>query len=161
MSPSIAQSRGSSAAVEDSDGGSSNDQDSSRPSFKRLPSQTLGPANSKRAFLGFAEGNAGDSAKDRQLVGWGPSLNPGEPNPTAPKNPLAAMSHPDRVVASLSERRRRRMSAPGASSPMHLPMPDSNGNSTLPEQKNSERPYAGGAGGGAAYAPAAQAGGRN
>ncbi|PPQ92094.1 hypothetical protein CVT25_008260 [Psilocybe cyanescens] len=160
-SPSIGgQSRGSSLAVDDSDGGSSNDQDSLRPSFKRLPSQTLGPANSKRAFLGFAgEGNQ-EGSKDRQLVGWGAPTG-AEPNAMAAKNALLAMSHPDRVVASLSERRRRRMSAPGASSPLHLPLPDSNRNSGLPEQKMSGRPYAGDAGGAAGYAPAAQAGGTN
>ncbi|KAH9482002.1 hypothetical protein JR316_0006532 [Psilocybe cubensis] len=160
-SPSIAQSRGSSVAVEDSDGGSSNDQDSGRPSFKRLPSQTLGPANSKRAFLGFTEGNV-DGAKDRQLIGWG-TPNAGESTHLpAPKNQLSTMSHPDRVVASLSERRRRRMSAPGASAPLHLPMPDANANPIpIVENKGPERPYAGNTEGGATYAPAAQGGGRN
>ena len=37
-----------------------------RPSFKRLPSQTLGPDNSKRAFYGFGEG-----VEDPVVSGWG------------------------------------------------------------------------------------------
>ena len=37
-----------------------------RPSFKRLPSQTLGPDNSKRPFYGF-----GGEVEDRVVSGWG------------------------------------------------------------------------------------------
>ena len=37
-----------------------------RPSFKRLPSQTLGPDNSKRPFYGF-----GAEVEDRVVSGWG------------------------------------------------------------------------------------------
>lgn len=37
-----------------------------RPSFKRLPSQTLGPDNSKRPFYGF-----GVDLEDRVVSGWG------------------------------------------------------------------------------------------
>ena len=37
-----------------------------RPSFKRLPSQTLGPDNSKRPFYGF-----GTEVDDRVVSGWG------------------------------------------------------------------------------------------
>ena len=37
-----------------------------RPSFKRLPSQTLGPDNSKRPFYGF-----GADVEDRVVSGWG------------------------------------------------------------------------------------------
>ena len=37
-----------------------------RPSFKRLPSQTLGPDNSKRTFYGF-----GGEVEDRVVSGWG------------------------------------------------------------------------------------------
>ncbi|PPQ87634.1 hypothetical protein CVT25_011474 [Psilocybe cyanescens] len=115
--------------------------DSLRSSSKRLPLQTLGLAKSEQAFLGFAgEGNRGgiEGSSAGRL----------------------AMSHPDRVVASLSERRRWRMSAPGASLPMHLLLQDSNRNSGLPEQRISGRPYAGDTGG-AVYAPAAQARGTN
>jgi len=38
-----------------------------RPSFKRLPSQTLGPDNSKRPFYGFGD----DDVEDRAAGGWG------------------------------------------------------------------------------------------
>ncbi|KAF9556943.1 hypothetical protein CPC08DRAFT_725385 [Agrocybe pediades] len=117
-----------SSAHEDSDA-------DNRPSFKRLPSQTLGPANSKKPFYGY------DDDDDRELVGWGTgvsdsnsnSSNPPPPPPPSavtgasggvvPKLGMAAhnlrgpmgISHPDRVVASLAERRKRRMSAPGSS----------------------------------------------
>ena len=48
-------------------GGSSNSSSSmGRPSFKRLPSQTLGPDNSKRPFYGF-----GEEVGDRVVSGWG------------------------------------------------------------------------------------------
>ena len=39
----------------------------SRPSFKRLPSQTLGPDNQKRPFYGFGE----EGLEDRAIGGWG------------------------------------------------------------------------------------------
>ncbi|KAF8815857.1 hypothetical protein BYT27DRAFT_7190879 [Phlegmacium glaucopus] len=39
-----------------------------RPSFKRLPSQTLGPDNPKRPFYGFG---GEDSMEDRSVGGWG------------------------------------------------------------------------------------------
>ncbi|KAF9526391.1 hypothetical protein CPB83DRAFT_467138 [Crepidotus variabilis] len=97
-----------------------------RPSFKRLPSQTLGPDNAKRAFLGYE-----DDLDDRERsAGWmtgAPKvLNPGA---------ISGMSHPDRVVASIAERRRRRMSAPGGSPPdvvgrLVAPMPSRSHNQT-------------------------------
>ncbi|PPQ89301.1 hypothetical protein CVT25_000317 [Psilocybe cyanescens] len=73
-----------------------------------------------------------------------------------------APATPDAIVgeASLSVRRRRRMSAPGASSPLPLPLRDSNRNSRFPQQKIPGWPYAGDDGG-AGYTPAAQAGGTN
>ena len=39
----------------------------SRPSFKRLLSQTLGPNNQKRLFYGFGE----EELEDRTVSGWG------------------------------------------------------------------------------------------
>ena len=43
-----------------------NSRNMGRPSFKRLPSQTLGPDNSKRPFYGF-----GADVEDRVVSGWG------------------------------------------------------------------------------------------
>jgi hypothetical protein len=116
-SPAAQSSRASSVSAEGA--GLSSDPESTRPSFKRLPSQTLGPANAKRTFLGFGE-------DEERVSGWGPGLGPDvssggtatdantNPGPTVKSNaghPFG-MSHPDRIVASLAERRRRRMSAP-------------------------------------------------
>ena len=66
-SPSLS-SRASSAEGEDngSDLGGRNSSLGGRPSFKRLPSQTLGPDNSKRPFYGF-----GGEVEDRVVSGWG------------------------------------------------------------------------------------------
>ncbi|KDR72250.1 hypothetical protein GALMADRAFT_213287 [Galerina marginata CBS 339.88] len=154
---------GAGAAADDelSTGGSpAPDQDSGRPSFKRLPSQTLGPENSKRAFYGFDDEE--EDIKDRELMGWGTdpaaagvTITDRATNPStnAKFGGLAAMSHSDRVVASLSEKRRRRgMSAPNAS--LNLP-PQSLQDQGLEEQKMSE-PYGTANVPGMAYAPAAQ-----
>ncbi|CAA7265674.1 unnamed protein product [Cyclocybe aegerita] len=92
--------------------------ESLRPSFKRLPSQTLGPAHAKRAFHGYT-----DDVEDRErAAGWGPGVPDSAPVESgagmSPKvGGMAGMSHPDRVVASIAERRRRRMSAPSTSIP--------------------------------------------
>lgn len=126
-SPAAQSSRASSVSADGHATGS--DGDSSRPSFKRLPSQTLGPSTAKRAFLGFGD-------NDERVAGWGPSVGvgagagqSGNSNANPESKPdvvglsvggnadssVAVPSHPDRVVASLAERRRRRMSAPSAS----------------------------------------------
>ena len=117
------------ASSVDPDGtsGMSSDGDSLRPSFKRLPSQTLGPANTKRAFLGF-----GNDVEGRERApGWGTG--------SQDLKSAVGMSHPDRVVASIAERRRRRMSAP------------STGDIGQPSRPNSDVS-------GLGYAPAAQGG---
>lgn len=119
-SPAALSSRASSVSADGA--GLSSDPDSTRPSFKRLPSQTLGPANAKRPFLGLGD-------VEERVSGWGPGAdsdnvssggtatdahtNPG-PKVKANAGHPFGMSHPDRVVASLAERRRRRMSAPSA-----------------------------------------------
>jgi len=112
-SPSLS-SRDSSVDLDGNSGAS--DGESMRPSFKRLPSQTLGPTNSKRAFLGFS----GSDVEDRErAVGWGA----GVPDVKQMNNPgprVGGMSHPDRVVASIAERRRRRMSAPSTGPTLDL-----------------------------------------
>lgn len=127
-SPSIpsSSSRSSSSVVEDT----SDTTDSLRPSFKRLPSQTLGPSNAKRAYLG-----RGGASSTSTLGGAGAGMNMGgfEGNAvvdldgghnnhphmqeSAPIG-MTGLSHPDRVVKSLAERRRkmRRMSAPTSGS---------------------------------------------
>lgn len=128
-SPAAHSSRASSVSAESGASGAS-DGDAPRPSFKRLPSQTLGPAAAKRAFLGFGD-------NDERVSGWGVGSGPPPGAGQAPAEGAAStstaapalsgaasvgapgggmhLSHPDRVVASLAERRRRRMSAPSAS----------------------------------------------
>ena len=123
-SPAAHSSRASSVSAESGASGGASDGDAQRPSFKRLPSQTLGPAVAKRAFLGYGE-------NDERVSGWGVGSGapPGAGQPPAEGDTSAHapalsgvapggvmnLSHPDRVVASLAERRRRRMSAPSAS----------------------------------------------
>ena len=105
--------------------------DSLRPSFKRLPSQTLGPSNAKRAFLGRGVG-ASSSALGGMGMGMGMGAYEGSTmvdfdggddgyhHPHMQESAVAGMtgiSHPDRVVKNLAERRRkRRMSAPTSGS---------------------------------------------
>ncbi|KAL0945239.1 hypothetical protein HGRIS_000752 [Hohenbuehelia grisea] len=98
-------SRASTASLEDSD------RDNFRPSFKRLPSQTLGPANAKRAMLDHDEDSDDERhvvtdidrhmsipqqhlAGDRQMM----------PPPPPSERPIVGISH-----------RQRRMSAPSTS----------------------------------------------
>ena len=68
-----------------------------RPSFKRLPSQTLGPDNSKRPFYGFGAADV----EDRVGSGWG----------------MVDDDDDDGLVGGAEERkmRRRRMSEPSSS----------------------------------------------
>ena len=82
-------------------GGSSRSNMMGRPSFKRLPSQTLGPDNSKRPFYGF-----GGEVEDRVGSGWGAV---GSNN-----NNDGGGDRKDVLGASSAERRmrRRRMSEP-------------------------------------------------
>ncbi|KAF9483218.1 hypothetical protein BDN70DRAFT_990547 [Pholiota conissans] len=115
-SPVPLSSRASSVSV-DADGNNlSSDAESSRPSFKRLPSQTLGPANAKRAFLGYGD-------DEERVSGWGVTTDTnnavssdagGNTGSIQKSNPGAGLgiSQTDRIVASLAERRKRRMSAP-------------------------------------------------
>ena len=124
-SPSLpcSSSRSSSCVVEDA----SDTTESHRPSFKRLPSQTLGPNNAKRAFLGRGLGASStlggmagfDGSTMTGLDGGDDRYN----NPHAQESAavglgMTGLSHPDRVVKSLGERRRkmRRMSAPTSGS---------------------------------------------
>ena len=63
VSTSSPPSRESSISVDDSTGSGSSDREGLRPSFKRLPSQALGPPNSKRAQLSPEDAGLGtDSA---------------------------------------------------------------------------------------------------
>ncbi|KII84332.1 hypothetical protein PLICRDRAFT_57740 [Plicaturopsis crispa FD-325 SS-3] len=78
-----------------------------RPSFKRLPSQTLGPANAKRALLSTNgqddEDGSGEDALPNNIVSGiaiSKSLN-GRMNPPPPP------AHPNRQVVSLTDRHRR------------------------------------------------------
>jgi len=78
-----------------------------RPSFKRLASQTLGPENSKRTFFGYGGDKVGEMDK---TAGW---------STTVPEVPLSefgvnSSSGTAHLVASIAERRRRRMSAPSS-----------------------------------------------
>ena len=101
--------------------------DSLRPSFKRLPSQTLGPSNAKRAFLGRGMGQGVGVASSAVGGGGGGGMggmstgmsgfeesaladfDDGYNNArTAAAGMLTGLSHPDRVVKSLAERRKRR-----------------------------------------------------
>ena len=122
-SPAAHSSRASPVSAERGASGGASDGDAQRPSFKRLPSQTLGPAAAKRAFLGYGD-------NDERVSGWGVGSGapPGGGQPptegdtsahgatsVAAPGGVMNLSHPDRVVASLAERRRRRMSAPSAS----------------------------------------------
>jgi hypothetical protein len=145
-SPAPLSSRGSSV---DPDG---ND----RPSFKRLPSQTLGPENAKRPFLGYGD-------EEERVSGWnitghttsqdngdGTTIHNHTQNHStlapAPKMALGlgGLSHPDRVVASLAERRRRRMSAPSTSLTPLDPnaVPGKNQQQAPPEMKLPSLGYA-------------------
>jgi len=107
--------------------------DSFRPSFKRLPSQTLGPSNAKRAFFGRGQGQElrdGSSAFGGGMGGMAMGMSGFEGSAVVDfddgynnAHPAAAgmvtgLSHPDRVVKSLAERRKRkrRMSAPTSGS---------------------------------------------
>jgi len=109
-SPSIpsSSSHGSPALVDDA----APDADALRPSFKRLPSQTLGPSNAKRAFLGRSGVGASSAAGFSGGNGVADSSNCSGRN--ACEQSMVGLSYPDRVVASLADRRRRkrRMSAP-------------------------------------------------
>ena len=128
-SPSLpsSSSRSSSCVVEDA----SDATDSQRPSFKRLPSQTLGPNNAKRAFLGRGVGVSSTlGGMGTSMAGFDgntmTSLDGGNDryhDPHAQESAavglgMTGLSHPDRVVKSLGERRRkmRRMSAPTSGS---------------------------------------------
>ncbi|KAF8149122.1 hypothetical protein B0H34DRAFT_195969 [Crassisporium funariophilum] len=147
VSPSLS-SRASSADIDDN--GASSEMEALRPSFKRLPSQTLGPANSKRAYYGM-----GDESENDRVVGWGSNDTQNQPQPQSNGAPrevvgLRGLSHPDRVVASIAERRRR-MSAPSSSmAPLELGL------------AGAPNHGPGGSGGvdvqGLGYAPAAQGG---
>ena len=87
---------------------------SSRPSFKRLPSQTLGPDNPKRPFYGFEE-----DLEDRSVGGWGGGVVNGDDDKGL------VMERKDVLVGvgvgvgvGIAERRRmrkRRMSEPSTS----------------------------------------------
>jgi hypothetical protein len=111
----------------------------------------LGPVNAKRPFFGFGDGEEDTSILE--LFGWGnpppaesatnANVNKNDRNSNATVNGLAGISHPDRVVASLAERRRRRMSAPSAS--LSVPLPPQS--LSLRDQEQDS---------GVVYAPAAQ-----
>jgi hypothetical protein len=102
--------------------GSGSDKDAAfRPSFKRLPSQTLGPVNAKRAQLSHDEG---DEHHDYEQQGHGgdggggdadtPLRSIGDGNPGNISKMLSGFHHSTRPVVHLTERRLRRMSAPTA-----------------------------------------------
>ena len=85
---------------------------SGRPSFKRLPSQTLGPDNSKRPFYGFGYDD-GDGLEDRVAGGWGVVVD--DNNNKQPVVVPVVDSRRDFLVGGgVAERRmrRRRMSEP-------------------------------------------------
>ncbi|KAF8636989.1 hypothetical protein AX17_003118 [Amanita inopinata Kibby_2008] len=81
-------SRESSVSVDESAGSGGSDREGLRPSFKRLPSQTLGPTNAKRTLLSFdgeghghgredvnfRPGSSSSSSPSRQIVGSGISV---------------------------------------------------------------------------------------
>ncbi|PPQ74183.1 hypothetical protein CVT24_012734 [Panaeolus cyanescens] len=98
---------------------------SARPNFKRLPSQTLGPASAKRAYLGHdrddEEGTgipiSATNSSNTTTQAPQDQYQSNAANPAA----FAMMSHPDRVMVSLAERRRRRMSAPAPSNGLFPP----------------------------------------
>jgi hypothetical protein len=77
-----------------------------RPSFKRLPSQTLGPDNSKRPFYGFEVADV----EDRVGSGWGAVGNNNDDEDEDDKRDVL-------VGGGSRERkmRRRRMSEPSTS----------------------------------------------
>ena len=97
-----------------------------RPSFKRLPSQTLGPVNAKRAQLSYDEGDEHHDYDYEQQGhggdggggGDGDSATPlrsiGDGNPGNISKMLSGFHHSTRPVVHLTERRLRRMSAPTA-----------------------------------------------
>ncbi|KAF9048960.1 hypothetical protein BJ165DRAFT_1073065 [Panaeolus papilionaceus] len=102
---------------------------SGRPNFKRLPSQTLGPAQAKRVYLGYdrddEEGTgipiSGQQSSNTNTQSY-MSQDQHQYRPDGTNHAaLAMMSHPDRVVVNLAERRRRRMSAPAPSNGLFGP----------------------------------------
>ena len=167
----------SSANTTHSRGSSSHEESDAdnRPSFKRLPSQTLGPANSKKAFYGYDDE---EDMKNREMVGWGA----GAPDISAPPSAMAAdasggtkpgMDAPNanpRTAklgverggsASLADRRKRRMSAPGASLNLQsLPSPLPSSAVKVISSNDATRPGAGGTyvPSASGYAPVAQGG---
>jgi len=134
VSPSLPPSRDTSDAYSTS---ASSDVDL-RPSFKRLASQTLGPENSKRTFFGYG----GDEVSERdKTAGW---------STTVPEVPLSEfgvnLNSGTHLVASIAERRRRRMSAP--SSTIDTAKVSKSGQHSQPTDGTSVRPLG--------YAPATQ-----
>jgi len=106
-------SRESSLSVEDT----GSDREALRPSFKRLPSQTLGPAHAKRALL--SHNGDGDEEGMRAGPDGNMPVSAGVGNPGNISKTLNGAVHPHshyahRPTVNLAERRRR-MSAPGTS----------------------------------------------
>ena len=82
-----------------------------RPSFKRLPSQTLGPDNSKRPFYGF-----GGEVDDRVVSGWGAIGNDDDDDEEEDKRDVLLGGGGASSISSAERRmRRRRMSEPSTS----------------------------------------------
>ena len=83
-----------------------------RPSFKRLPSQTLGPDNSKRPFYGFGAADV----EDRVGSGWGTVGNDNDDDDDDRKDVLVEGGGGGGGGSSAERKmRRRRMSEPSSS----------------------------------------------
>jgi len=130
-------SRESSLSVDDSAGSGGSDREGMRPTFKRLPSQTLGPPNAKRAQVSHEElGARPHSASSSGIPvpvynggGGGGGVDDAgvssQPNASVPSSksltdmhrqrhyePLSAsLRHAERPIVTLADRHRR-MSAP-------------------------------------------------
>lgn len=107
--PSQASSSSRESSVSAGDGSS----DGCRPSFKRLPSQTLGPANAKRALFSLDKSGSEEGRLDVRQSSTVDVIEPGLPGNIS-KNLIGVDGgniYSRRVIVNLTDRHRR-MSAP-------------------------------------------------
>lgn len=103
--------------------GNHNKEVTTRPSYKRLPSETLGPDHSKRPFYGFGvdaeDGGGGDhdTVEDRTMGGWGAIVDDDVDKSVVMKDGCGwGLNSAADTNNRRSSRRRRRMSEPSTTS---------------------------------------------
>jgi hypothetical protein len=106
-------SQASSSSRESSVSAGDGSSDGCRPSFKRLPSQTLGPANAKRALFSLDKSGSEEGRLDVRQSSTVDVIEPGLPGNIS-KNLIGVDGgniYSRRVIVNLTDRHRR-MSAP-------------------------------------------------